>query len=71
MSKTQITSPVVGTLALLHVENGATVAAGETIGEVESMKMYLGLVTSVGGVVRWRYNLGEIVGEGDVIAEVE
>lgn len=65
-----IRTPVVGTLSIIYADEGATVDAGDTVGECESMKLFFPLVAPVAGTVHWRFNLGEIVGETDVIAEI-
>jgi biotin carboxyl carrier protein len=59
-----------GTLALLHVEDGATVTEGEALCEIEAMKTFLRVPAPTAGSVRWLVELGETVGEDDEIAEI-
>jgi biotin carboxyl carrier protein len=66
----EVFSPLFGNLALLHVESGSVVEAGEAIGEIEAMKMYVRVSAPCAGTLTWLIELGEIVGEGDLIAEV-
>jgi len=67
---TEVLSPIFGNLALLHVEDGAIVAEGDELGEIEAMKMYTRFSAPCAGVLTWVVELGEIVGEGDVVAEI-
>ena len=60
-----------GTLSLLHVETGEKVAAGETVAEAESMKMMYAIEAPANGTLFWLTPLGAVIGEGDVLAEIE
>jgi biotin carboxyl carrier protein len=56
---------------MVHAETGAEVTEGENIGAVEAMKVNYPLYAPTFGVVTWSLDLGEIVGEGEVVGEVE
>lgn len=62
---------MVGSVALFHLEDGATVATGEQIMDIECMKVFYPVVATVAGVVRLRVVLGAVVGQGDVVASIE
>ncbi len=59
-----------GTLALLHVEEGAVVAVGDALAEVEAMKTFFRVEALSSGKIHWIVELGEVVGEGDVLARI-
>ncbi len=67
---TEVLSPIFGQLGLVHVEDGAVVAEGDELGEIEAMKMYTRFFAPTSGTLTWVVELGEIVGEGDVVAEI-
>ena len=66
----EVLSPTFGTLGLLHVDDGSLVAEGEMLGEVEVMKTFHRIIAPVAGTLTWLVGLGEVVGEGDVLAEI-
>ena len=66
----QVLAPVVGSLSQQHCGDGATVKAGESLGEIECMKMLYSIAAPCDGIVRWVAGLGSFVGEGEVIAEI-
>jgi acetyl-CoA/propionyl-CoA carboxylase, biotin carboxylase, biotin carboxyl carrier protein len=68
---TPIISPLVGTVCSQLCEDGATVAAGEHVVEIEAMKMMFPLAAPVGGKVRFTVSLGQVVGQDDVVAVIE
>ena len=67
----QVRSPQMGTIATLLAEDGAAVEAGQEILEIEAMKMFNLVETDTGGIVRYRCEVGEVVNEGDLLAEIE
>lgn len=67
----EVHAPIVASVWRLHVEAGQTVAAGETIAILESMKMEIPVHTDHAGVVlEVPVTEGQIVQEGDVIARL-
>lgn len=62
---------MMGTIAYQHVDDGAAVTKGEPIVEIECMKTLHRIEAPASGVVRHRFELGELVGDGDVLAEIE
>lgn len=68
---TEFVSPIFGSLALFHVEEGSMVEKGEAICEVEAMKVNYRVEAPTAGKIKFFFDLGEVVGEGDVIGEIE
>lgn len=68
--KVEVLSPVAGTVAFFNVDEGLSVAAGEEICSVESMKTFFAVHAPVAGRLRYLATLGEIVGQDDPIAEI-
>lgn len=68
MVKTAVVADIVGSLADLSVDDGILVRRGDIIGSLESMKTFFPLYASDDGRVQFVVGLGEIVGEGDVVA---
>lgn len=66
-----VLAPNFGTLAIQHVDEGAEVEKGEDLGEIEAMKTYTRFYAPCAGRVTWLVELGEVVGEGDAVAEVK
>lgn len=64
---TQICSPSPGKLVRLLVESGDHVVAGQTIAEIEVMKMYLPLVAQESGVVSFVRSPGVSLNPGDLL----
>ena len=64
---TQICSPSPGKLVRLLVESGDHVHAGQTIAEIEVMKMYLPLVAQESGVVSFVKSPGVSLNPGDLL----
>ncbi|KAK0546684.1 acetyl-coenzyme-A carboxylase [Tilletia horrida] len=64
---TQIRSPSPGKLVRFLVESGDHVKAGQSIAEIEVMKMYLPLVASEDGVVSFVKSPGVSLNPGDII----
>lgn len=67
---TLVLAPVFGTVSLFHYDEGAQVAEGDVIGEIEAMKVMYQVVSPAAGILHWRRELGEVIGEGDDVAEV-
>jgi biotin carboxyl carrier protein len=63
-------SPVPGILTMYYVDDGTRVEQGETISAVECMKTMYMISAPAAGIVHHKISLGEIVGEGDVVAEI-
>lgn len=64
---TQICSPSPGKLVRLLVESGDHVVAGQSIAEIEVMKMYLPLVAQEDGVVTFVRSPGVSLNPGDLL----
>ena len=64
---TQICSPSPGKLVRLLVESGEHVVAGQTIAEIEVMKMYLPLVAQENGTVTFVKTPGVSLNPGDLL----
>jgi acetyl-CoA carboxylase biotin carboxyl carrier protein len=67
-----IVAELVGNVLTVVVEKGASVAVGDPIVILESMKMEIPVLTEFSGVVRdVTVREGEVVQEGDVLAVIE
>jgi len=67
-----IVAEIVGNVLTVVVDEGESVAAGDTIVILESMKMEIPVLTEFDGVVRdVAVHAGDVVHEGDVLAVVE
>lgn len=62
---------VVASMAEWLVADGEHVEKGDLIGRVESMKMMYDVHAPAAGVLRYKVDLGEIVGQEDAIALIE
>ena len=71
MTETPIHPPIVGVVAQWLVEDGALVAEGEIVCQVESMKVFFEVRAPAAGTLRYRAELGEIVGQEDPVAVIE
>jgi len=67
---TPVLSPITGNIWKLEVEDGATVAAGDEILIMESMKMEIPVEAPVAGVCRFSVTEGANVQEGDLLATI-
>jgi biotin carboxyl carrier protein len=66
-----IQAEMVANVVSVDVEVGATVAAGDAVVLLESMKMEIPVLAEVGGVVTAvKVSAGDVVQEGDVLLEV-
>jgi acetyl-CoA carboxylase carboxyltransferase component len=69
MALVEIVSPLAGSVVAVAVEAGASVAAGALIAVVESMKMEHEIHAASDGVIEaLRHQVGDVVGEGAVLA---
>ena len=67
-----ISAEIVGSVMQVAVAAGASVAAGDTVVVLESMKMEIPVLTEVAGTVReLGVQAGDVVQEGDLIAVIE
>jgi biotin carboxyl carrier protein len=67
-----IVAEIVGNVLMVVVDEGTSVAAGDTIVILESMKMEIPVLTEFDGVVRdVAVHAGDVVQEGDVLAVVD
>ncbi len=69
--KTQQT-PITGTLRSYAVKPGDTVAIGQEVATIESMKMLIPVLAEIEGrVTRLTKNPDELVHEGEILLELE
>lgn len=64
-------SPLTGSVNLVYVENGARVAAGDRLVEVECMKTLWPVDAPADGIVSLHVSPGEVVGENQLIATID
>jgi biotin carboxyl carrier protein len=65
---TEVCAEMVANVVHVDVEPGATVAAGDTLLVLESMKMEIPVIAEDGGTVaEVRVTQGDVVQEGDVL----
>ena len=62
---------VIGVLAEWLVDDGATVAEGDHIANLESMKTYFPVYAPCSGTLRYKVDTGEIAGQEEPLAQVE
>ena len=67
---TEIRSEITGNVWKIEVASGDTVAEGDIIAILESMKMEIPVETPVGGVCTLEVSEGDNIQEGDLIARV-
>ena len=67
----EIRSPLTGSVATILVEDGTAVEAGDPVVEIEAMKMFTLIEAPCAGTVRMVCEVGEVVGEDDLLAEIE
>ncbi|HEX6888466.1 MAG TPA: carboxyl transferase domain-containing protein [Candidatus Nanopelagicales bacterium] len=67
---TAVTTPMPGLVVALHVTEGATVAAGERLCTVETMKCQSAVLAPAAGTVADLRAVGELVAAGDTVAQV-
>ena len=67
---TRIVAEMVANVLVVEVGPGDSVAAGDTVVLLESMKMEIPVIAELGGTVRAvRVTPGDVVQEGDVLVE--
>ncbi|WP_459983327.1 biotin/lipoyl-binding carrier protein [Nocardioides sp. AN3] len=70
-SVTAIVAEMVANVMEVSVEVGSTVAPGDAVALLESMKMEIPVISEHGGVVRAvKVAAGDVVQEGDVLVEL-
>ena len=68
---TEVTAEMVANVMSVAVAPGDTVAAGDTVVLLESMKMEIPVIAETGGSVRAvKVAAGDVVQEGDVLVEL-
>lgn len=67
----EIRATIPGTVSVLNVADGAHVAGGDNVAEIECMKTLWALSAPIAGTVRLCVVLGEIVGQDQLIATIE
>ena len=68
---TEIRAEMVANVLQVDVSVGDTVAAGDTVLLLESMKMEIPVIAEVGGVVQQvKVGTGDVVQEGDLLVEL-
>lgn len=68
----EITAQMAGILLALKVNTGDTIAPGQEIAVLESMKMEIPLIAEYGGtVVEICANVGDFINEGDCLLKIE
>jgi biotin carboxyl carrier protein len=71
VTTTELVAEMVANVLRVEVEEGATVAPGDTVVLLESMKMEIPVMAETGGVVRAvKVDVGDVVQEGDVLVEL-
>jgi biotin carboxyl carrier protein len=71
MARIPIPSPTSGILSSQAAEDGALMEEGESIGQVEVMKMFTDVMSPATGRIKWLIGLGECVEYDDILAEIE
>ncbi len=67
----EIRAEMVANVLTVEVAVGDTVAAGDSVLLLESMKMEIPVIVEVGGVVRAiKVSAGDVVQEGDLLVEL-
>jgi biotin carboxyl carrier protein len=66
----EIISPIIGTISYLSIPDGNTVVQGEEICQIECMKTFYPVYAPKDGKLRYRLMLGDMVSDGEVIAEI-
>lgn len=67
----EVRAEMVANVWKIVVADGDTVAEGDTLVILESMKMEIPVLTEDEGVVRLKVAEGDVIREGDVIAVIE
>lgn len=71
VSTSELVAEMVANVLRVEVAEGATVAAGDTVVLLESMKMEIPVLAETGGTVTAvKVEVGDVVQEGDVLVEL-
>lgn len=71
MSTSELVAEMVANVLRIEAAEGTTVAAGDTVVLLESMKMEIPVLAESAGVVSAiKVEVGDVVQEGDVLAEL-
>ncbi len=65
-----VVSPLSGLLAVVYVDDGDLVEAGDDLFEVECMKAFSRIKAPIGGVCKVVSSIGAIISEDEVIIEI-
>ena len=68
---TPVISDIAGVVATFLVEDGASVDKGERIMDIECMKSFFPVEAPAAGIVHFKVELGEAVGQDEVVAQIE
>jgi len=68
---TPVKSEIAGNVWKIEVQDGASVAEGDVLIILESMKMEIPVEAPSAGVCRIAVSEGQAVGEGDLLATIE
>ncbi|KAJ3053083.1 acetyl-coenzyme-A carboxylase [Rhizophlyctis rosea] len=68
---TKLRSPSPGKLVRYLVEDGAHINAGEAFAEIEVMKMYMPLLATESGAVKFTLPAGSVLNTGDVVGNLQ
>lgn len=72
MPKEAVTAPIPGKIVRVNTTSGSRINEGDSICEIESMKMENPILAPVSGVVReLTIQPGKVVKTGDLLAEIE
>ena len=71
MKHTPVLAPLVGAVCQFLLDDGCAVAEGDHILEIEAMKMMFTVEAPAAGVVRFRCQLGAVVGQDEIVAVIE
>lgn len=67
----ELVAEMVANVLRVEVAEGATIAAGDTVVLLESMKMEIPVIAETGGVVSAvKVEAGDVVQEGDVLVQI-
>lgn len=67
----ELVAEMVANVLRVEVAEGATVAAGDTVVLLESMKMEIPVIAETGGIVTAvKVEAGDVVQEGDVLVQI-
>lgn len=68
--KTDVISPLMGSISMIFAEEGAIVAEGDKLLAVECMKMQYDIEAPADGRLVLKVELGDIVGQDDLLAVI-